>query len=225
MYLGELYYIAWKKRLNAKKEDHEDSPTDGEAPDRLTSRGAGKLREDAIEWLERYVRCFEACLGQQAWSADKARRLLADLFSPKVMSTSTNPPKGMEIIWKIVTPSELTVWKTAGVVLGSDLDKADGFIHSSNGAMVKNVARLFFSDRGDCLLLKMVPEMWDRTVMWSDEEPEGKKPPTDDGVVIHYLNDGCSHVFTAQPLPMSVVLDEIAMPLGEGGAHVFPVGV
>ena len=87
----------------------------------------------------------------------------------------------METIWKIVTPDDLAAWKAAGVMTGSDLDKADGFIHSSNGAMVKKVARLFFSDRGDCLLLRMVPGSWDRAVTWVPDEPEGKKPPTDGG--------------------------------------------
>ena len=43
--------------------------------------------------------------------------------------------------------------------------------------------------------------------------------------VIHHLNDGCSHVFTAEPLPMDVVTQELPMPLGEDGAHVFPEGV
>ena len=71
------------------------------------------------------------------------------------MATSTAPP-GMETIWKIVTPDDLAAWKAAGVMTGSDLDKADGFIHSSNGDMVKKVARLFFSDRGDCLLLSLI---------------------------------------------------------------------
>lgn len=93
------------------------------------------------------------------------------------MATSTAPP-GMETIWKIVTPDDLAAWKAAGVMTGSDLDKADGFIHSSNGDMVKKVARLFFSDRGDCLLLRMVPGSWDRAVTWVPDEPEGKKPPS-----------------------------------------------
>lgn len=140
------------------------------------------------------------------------------------MATSTAPP-GMETIWKIVKPDDLAAWKAAGVMTGSDLDKADGFIHSSNGAMVKKVARLFFSGRGDCLLLRMVPGSWDRAVTWVPDEPEGKKPPTDGGVVIHHLNDGCSHVFAAEPLPMSVVTQVLPMPLGEDGAHVFPEGV
>ena len=39
----------------------------------------------------------------------------------------------METIWKIVTPDDLAAWKAAGVMTGSELDKADGFIHSSNG--------------------------------------------------------------------------------------------
>jgi uncharacterized protein (DUF952 family) len=141
------------------------------------------------------------------------------------MAASTTTPAGMETIWKIVTPDDLAAWNASGVMTGSDLDKADGFLHSSNGAMVKKVASMFFGDRGDCLLLKMVPGSWDRTVTWVSEEPEGKKPPTDGGVVIHYLNDGCSHVFSTEPLPMSLVVEALPMPLGEDGAHVFPEGV
>ena len=33
-------------------------------------------------------------------------------------------------------------------------------------------------------------------------------------MLIHYLNDGCSHVFSAKPLPMSYILDTLPMPLG-----------
>jgi uncharacterized protein (DUF952 family) len=57
--------------------------------------------------------------------------------------------------------------------------------------MVKNVASMFFKGDGDSLLLKMRPAEFGRKVTWVTEEPAGKAPPTDGGVVIHYLNDGC----------------------------------
>ena len=41
-------------------------------------------------------------------------------------------------------------------------------------------------------------------------------------MLIHYLNDGCAHVFSRDPLPASVILETLPMPLGEDGAHVFP---
>jgi uncharacterized protein (DUF952 family) len=105
----------------------------------------------------------------------------------------------------------------------SDLDKNDGFLHSSNGAMVKKVAGMFFKEVGDALLLKMKPGEWEGVkVTWTTEEPAGKAPPTDGGVLIHYLNDGCAHVFSAEPLPLSAILDTLPMPLGPDGVHVFP---
>ena len=47
---------------------------------------------------------------------------------------------------------------------GSDLDKNDGFLHSSNGAMVKKVAAMFFKDVGDALLLKAGETMFHATI-------------------------------------------------------------
>jgi uncharacterized protein (DUF952 family) len=128
----------------------------------------------------------------------------------------------MRVLWKIATPDDLKSWTEEGVVLGSDLDKADGFSHSSNGEMVKKVASLFFSSATDCLLLRMEPSTWSRVVRWTTEEPADKKAPEDGSVLIHYLPDGCSHVFSEEPLPMSAVAETYQMPLGADGAHVFP---
>lgn len=137
--------------------------------------------------------------------------------------TPTDPD--MDTIWKIATPADLEAWTAAGALVGSGLDKADGFLHSSNGPMVKKVAAMFFSGVGDAMLLKMRPSTWDETVRWTTEEPAGKVPPADGSVLIHYLPDGCSHVFAADPLPMRVVLETLPMPIGEDGAHVFPESV
>ena len=128
----------------------------------------------------------------------------------------------MRVIWKIVTPEDLKAWTEAGAMLGSDLDQADGFGHSSNGAMVKRVASMFFATATDCSLLRMEPASWDRIVRWTMEEPADKRPPEDGSVLIHYLPDGCSHVFCKEPLPMSFVAETFAMPLGADGKHVFP---
>jgi|AntAceMinimDraft_12_1070368.scaffolds.fasta_scaffold46888_1 uncharacterized protein (DUF952 family) len=35
-------------------------------------------------------------------------------------------------------------------------------------------------------------------------------------------NCRCAHVFSAEPLPWTVVLAALPMPLGADGAHVFP---
>ena len=62
------------------------------------------------------------------------------------MSTTENTPTepDMATIWKIATPEDIAAWDSAGAITGSALDRADGFIHSSNGPMVKKVARMFF---------------------------------------------------------------------------------
>ena len=139
------------------------------------------------------------------------------------MSTTENTPTepDMATIWKIATPEDIAAWDSAGAITGSALDRADGFIHSSNGPNVKKVARMFFADVGDAMLLKMCPAEWDRTVRWTTEEPAGRKPPDDGSVLIHYLPDGCSHVFSAEPIPVSFVSERHPMPLVDG-AHVFP---
>ena len=91
--------------------------------------------------------------------------------------------------------------------------------------MVKKVAAMFFKEVGDALLLKMKPSEWGKSVAWTSEEPADKKAPEDGSVLIHHLNDGCAHVFCREPLPMSVVLEALPMPLGDDGVHVFPDGV
>ena len=55
MYIGELGFLRWK------------------------SSGGAEARETAVEWLERYVRVVKICLGQQGWSADKAKGMLAEM--------------------------------------------------------------------------------------------------------------------------------------------------
>lgn len=141
------------------------------------------------------------------------------------MSISDTTPTipDMSVIWKIATPDDIEAWRSSGTLAGSGLDLADGFIHSSNGAMVKNVARLFFSDRGDCSLLRLDLTAAGRPVRWTTAEPDGKTPPDDGGILVHYLPDGCSHIFTREPLPFGGVVKEIIpMLIGDSGKHIFP---
>lgn len=151
--------------------------------------------------------------------ARKERRKKA-MASP----TETPPTKpDMRVIWKIATPDDLEKWNEYSAMLGSDLDKADGFSHSSNGEMVKKVASMFFKDRPDCVLLRMEPSTWPQKVVWTTDEPTDKAPPPDGSVLIHHLPDGCSHVFSKDPLPMTIVSETFPMPLKDG-THVFPEG-
>ena len=87
-------------------------------------------------------------------------------------------PPGLEVLWKIVSPADLAKWQEAGGISGSELDRKDGFIHTSNGRMVREVAARFFKGVGDAVLLKMLPEEWPLAVIWSPDEPVGvlKRP-------------------------------------------------
>jgi uncharacterized protein (DUF952 family) len=135
-------------------------------------------------------------------------------------------PPGLEVLWKIVSPADLAKWQEAGGISGSELDRKDGFIHTSNGRMVREVAARFFKGVGDAVLLKMLPEEWPLAVIWSPDEPVGVlKRPVTGSVSVHWLPDGCAHVYHSYPLPLECVAETHPMPLGADGVHVFPEGM
>ena len=132
-------------------------------------------------------------------------------------NTRTEPD--MATIWKIATP-RTSRRGLGGAITGSALDRADGFIHSSNGPMVKKVARMFFADVGDAMPSRCAQPSGTGPSGGPRKSPRGE-PPDDGSVLIHYLPDGCSHVFSAEPIPVSFVSERHPMPLVDG-AHVFP---
>ena len=107
------------------------------------------------------------------------------------MSTTENTP---------TEPDMATIWKIATPEDIAAWDSAGRILRSiASPTSAKNILATFFTT----------------------EEPAGRKPPDDGSVLIHYLPDGCSHVFSAEPIPVSFVSERHPMPLVDG-AHVFP---
>jgi uncharacterized protein (DUF952 family) len=57
------------------------------------------------------------------------------------------------LIYKILRPAEWAAFETAGSFDGSDLDRADGFVHLSSRAQVAATARRFFADDTDLVIV------------------------------------------------------------------------
>ena len=110
----------------------------------------------------------------------------------------------MPLIYKIVPRSLWQEAERVGRFDGAPVDHADGFIHFSTAAQVRETAARHFAGQDD-LLLVAVDE--------SGLEPALKYEPSRGGALFPHLYG---------PLPLSVVASVAALPLGPGGFHVFP---
>jgi uncharacterized protein (DUF952 family) len=107
-------------------------------------------------------------------------------------------------IYKILPAGLWSAATAAGTFAGSPLDLADGFIHFSTAAQVRETAARHFSGVAD-LLLVAVPA--------SALGPQLKWEPSRGG-------DLFPHLYS--PLPTTAVLWVTPLPLGADGRHVFP---
>lgn len=107
-------------------------------------------------------------------------------------------------VYKIVTE---TLWQQArrdGVFRGAGIDLNDGFIHLSTAAQARQTAALYFAGQAGLMLIA------------ADTAKLGEKlifEPSRGG-------DLFPHLYAA--LPLSAVLWEKPLPLGDDGAHQFP---
>ncbi|MBB4009384.1 DUF952 domain-containing protein [Allorhizobium taibaishanense] len=109
-----------------------------------------------------------------------------------------------ETVYKIVPE---TLWQKAraeGVFTGAAIDLSDGFIHFSTAAQARETARLHFAGQEGLLLIAV------------DGAALGAK------LVFEASRGGAlfPHLYAA--LPLSAVVAEWALPLGEDGLHQFP---
>lgn len=110
----------------------------------------------------------------------------------------------MNTVYKIV-PQEL--WqpvRQSGEFAGAPIDLKDGFIHFSTAAQVRDTARLHFSGQLDLLLIAVDAAALGETLRFE---------PSRGG-------DLFPHLYAT--LPLSAVLWEAPLPLGEDGQHRFP---
>ena len=132
-------------------------------------------------------------------------------------------------LWKVADESEAASWAAQGSLgSGSALDQQDGFIHTSDARMVREVARRFFAGKAGLRLLRIGMRELGGTapVMLTHETPTGTPDTLRIGTaraVVHCLPDGCAHIYhTAdQPVPWSAIT-VFDLPLGADGEHIFP---
>ncbi|MGY5801415.1 DUF952 domain-containing protein [Rhizobium sp. LEGMi12c] len=110
----------------------------------------------------------------------------------------------MPVVYKIVPD---TLWQQArqtGVFHGAAIDLTDGYIHLSTAKQSKKTAELYFAGQTGLLLVAV------------DGDALGDK------LVFEPSRGGDLFPHLYAPLPLSAVIWEKPLPIGDDGAHVFP---
>ena len=108
-----------------------------------------------------------------------------------------------ELVFKIVGAAEWRAAEVAGAFVGSEVDRADGFIHFSSAAQAPETAEKWFKGRKDLILVAIDAVALGVKLKWE---------PSRGG-------DLFPHLFG--PLPMSAVVWSRPLSLGDDGRHRF----
>jgi len=108
------------------------------------------------------------------------------------------------MIFKIVPARLWSAAEAAGQFTGSSVDVADGFIHFSTAAQVRETAARHFAGQADLLLAAVSAAALGDGLRWE---------PSRGGDLFPHLYG---------PLPLSVIAWATPLPLDEDGRHVFP---
>jgi uncharacterized protein (DUF952 family) len=109
-----------------------------------------------------------------------------------------------QTIYKILPQSLWTEAIAAGSFRGSPLDLADGFIHFSTAAQVRDTAARHFSGVDDLVLVGVDADLLGTALEWE---------PSRGGVLFPHLY---------APLAVKLATSVTPLPLGADGAHEFP---
>ena len=109
----------------------------------------------------------------------------------------------MTIIYKIAPAALWRAAEAAGAFTGAPVDVADGYIHFSTAAQVRETARRHFAGQDDLVLVAV-----DGAALGPDLRHEASRG-----------GDLFPHLYA--PLPLGAVLSVRPLPLGPDG-HVFP---
>ncbi len=110
-------------------------------------------------------------------------------------------------IYKICPRTFWQAAEKAGRFDGAPIDRADGYIHFSSGAQLRETAARHFSGARDLLLVAVDAEALGEELRW--EPSRGGEP--------------FPHLYS--PLPMSAVRKVEPLPLDGHGGHAFPAGI
>jgi uncharacterized protein (DUF952 family) len=109
----------------------------------------------------------------------------------------------MDLIFKIVGVEEWQAAQAIGVFAGSEVDRADGFIHFSSAAQAAGTAEKWFKGRTDLTLVAIDAGALGAGLKWE---------PSRGGELFPHLYE---------PLPMSAVVWSRRLPLDADGRHRF----
>jgi len=109
-----------------------------------------------------------------------------------------------EPIFHICRADEWRAAQASGSYPGSSQDKADGFIHFSARAQVKESAAKHRAGQSGLVLLAVDPDKLGPALKWE---------PSRGGQLFPHLYG---------PLPVAAVVAAHDLPLGPGGRHLFP---
>ena len=113
----------------------------------------------------------------------------------------------MDPIYKICTVVEWRAAERSGTFTGSAVDEADGFIHFSTAAQVKETARRHFAGQPDLVLIAVDPERLGGVLKWE---------PSRGG-------DLFPHLYGVLPVAAATMVREL--PIGKDGDHEFPASL
>lgn len=108
------------------------------------------------------------------------------------------------LIYKILRADEWAALQAQGETAGAPIDVADGYIHFSTAEQVRETAAKHFAGAEGLQLLCYEVESFGDKITWE---------PSRGGALF-------PHLYSA--LPLAGLLWSRPLPLGEGGAHVFP---
>ena len=117
------------------------------------------------------------------------------------------PDRGRAVVYKIVADS---VWReaaAAGRFVGAGVDLADGYIHFSTAAQVRDTAARHFAGVAGLLLVAVDAHALAGALRWE---------PSRGGDLFPHLYDD---------LPMGAVQWAVPLPVGVDGRHAFPASL
>lgn len=111
------------------------------------------------------------------------------------------------LIYKIFTADQWAALDRDGETAGAPIDLADGYIHFSTGAQVRETAAKHFAGQDNLVLVAVETEALGDALEWEVSRGDALFP----------------HLYT--PLRLSDVTWVKPMPRGKDGAHKIPGGV
>ena len=110
----------------------------------------------------------------------------------------------MALIYKIVSRAEWEAAAKVGTYNGSQVDMADGFIHFSTGAQMRETAAKHFAGQPGLVLVSFDGNAFGDKLVYE---------PSRGGALFPHLH---------APLATSLALAVVPLPLGSDGQHIFP---